>query len=300
MVTVRCLVYNHAPYIRQCLDGIVMQKTNFHFEAIVHDDASTDGSALIISQYAERYPNIIKPIYESENQYSKSDGSLSRIMNEHTKGKYIAFCEGDDFWTDPYKLQKQIDLLESNVECGLCYTKASVYNDIAKRDECYTIGVNSCSFEQLLLYNSIPTLTVVMSSALYKQYLINIIPSAKNWKMGDYPAWLYAAVSSKIVFIDETTATYRVRNGSASRPVEIGKKIGFINNTFEIQRYYAEKYGKNSLLPLIQKRNIQSMIEMYLNNKLYCLAIKCALNSPLNLGAKIYTIIRSFKRYICD
>ena len=76
MVTILCLVYNHESYIRQCLEGFVMQKTNFRFEAIVHDDASTDGTAAIIREYAEKYPDIIKPIFETENQYSKGDGSL--------------------------------------------------------------------------------------------------------------------------------------------------------------------------------------------------------------------------------
>ena len=120
MVTIRCITYNHAPYIRQCLEGFVMQKTNFRFEAIVHDDASTDGTADIIREYAEKYPNIIKPIYETENQYSKHDGSIRRILNEHTHGKYVASCEGDDYWIDPLKLQKQVDLLESNPSISLC------------------------------------------------------------------------------------------------------------------------------------------------------------------------------------
>lgn len=109
MVSIRCTVYNHEPYLRDCLEGFIMQKTNFRIEAIVHDDASTDGSATIIKEYAEKYPDIIKPIYEVENQYSKHNGSLERIMNEACKGKYIAFCEGDDYWIDPLKLQKQVD-----------------------------------------------------------------------------------------------------------------------------------------------------------------------------------------------
>jgi len=92
MVTILCLVYNHESYIRQCLEGFVMQKTNFRFEAIVHDDASTDGTAAIIREYAEKYPDIIKPIFETENQYSKGDGSLGRIMTAHTHGKYVAIC----------------------------------------------------------------------------------------------------------------------------------------------------------------------------------------------------------------
>ena len=127
LVTIRCITYNHEPYIRQCLEGFVMQKTNFLFEAIVHDDASTDGTAAIIREYAEKYPDIIKPIYETENQYSKRNGSLTRIMDAHMRGKYIAICEGDDYWIDPLKLQKQVDFMEGHPECGLCYTKMRNY-----------------------------------------------------------------------------------------------------------------------------------------------------------------------------
>lgn len=118
LLSIRCLVYNHEPFLRQCLDGFVMQQTTFPFEAIVHDDASTDGSTAIIREYAEKYPDIIKPIYETENQYSKHDGSLVRVMNAavHPAAKYIAFCEGDDYWTDPNKLQIQVDFLESHPE----------------------------------------------------------------------------------------------------------------------------------------------------------------------------------------
>ena len=127
MVTIRCLTYNHEPYIRQCLEGFVIQKTSFRFEAIVHDDASTDGTATIIREYAERYPDIIKPIYETENQYSKHDGSIRRIMDAHTHGKYVAICEGDDYWTDPYKLQKQVDFLESHPDYVMCSHRFDQY-----------------------------------------------------------------------------------------------------------------------------------------------------------------------------
>ena len=135
MVTIRCITYNHEPYICQCLEGFVMQKTNFRFEAVVHDDASTDGTAAIIREYAEKYPDIIKPIYETENQYSKHDGSLRRIMDAHTHGKYIAICEGDDYWTDPLKLQKQVDFLEANPEYSFCCHRFRIYNEFTQKFE---------------------------------------------------------------------------------------------------------------------------------------------------------------------
>lgn len=128
LLTIRCLVYNHEPYLRQCLDGFVMQKTNFRFRAVVHDDASTDGSAQIIKEYAEKYPEIIFPIYEEENQFSKGDGSLRRIINKYTMvSKYMAYCEGDDYWTDPNKLQMQVDYLESHPDVVYSCTRFKTY-----------------------------------------------------------------------------------------------------------------------------------------------------------------------------
>lgn len=126
LVAIHCFVYNHEPYLRDCFEGFVMQQTNFPFVAIVHDDASTDGSAAIILEYEEKYPHIFRPIYETENQYSKRDGSLDRIMNEAieaTSAKYVAMCEGDDYWTDPLKLQKQVDFMEANPDYVICSHK---------------------------------------------------------------------------------------------------------------------------------------------------------------------------------
>ena len=138
LVSIRCLVYNHEPYLRQCLDGFVMQKTTFPFEAIVHDDASTDGSAAIIREYAEKYPDIIKPIYETENQFSKGGNFLSRIMNNatHPNSRYIAVCEGDDYWTDPNKLQLQVDFLESHPDYYMtCHGYTYYFQDTGKFEE---------------------------------------------------------------------------------------------------------------------------------------------------------------------
>ncbi|MDE6338081.1 MAG: glycosyltransferase, partial [Muribaculaceae bacterium] len=106
LVVIRCITYNHEAYIRDALEGFVNQKTKFPFVAIVHDDASTDGTANVVREYAEKYPNIIMPIFETENQYSKRDGSLGKIVREAvytTDAKYIALCEGDDYWIDPLK-----------------------------------------------------------------------------------------------------------------------------------------------------------------------------------------------------
>ena len=129
LVSICSITYNHAPYIRQCLDGFLMQKTNFKYEIIIHDDASTDGTAEIIKEYVEKHPDLITPVFQTENQYSKGlRGFYTKFVYPRAKGKYIALCEGDDYWTDPLKLQKQVDFLEANPDYVLCSTRFTIYS----------------------------------------------------------------------------------------------------------------------------------------------------------------------------
>jgi glycosyltransferase involved in cell wall biosynthesis len=243
LVTIRCLAYNHEPYIAQCLDGFINQKTTFKFEAIVHDDASTDKTPEIIREYAKRYPDIIKPIFESENQYSKKDGSIVRIMNQHTRGKYVAFCEGDDYWIDRLKLQKQIDFLESNPDYGLTYTDRLMYDD--SKGNYFTEKIKELpqyAFDDLLEGNIIPTLTVCIRGEYLRSYYEKIYPYFYGFSMGDYQLWLYVAYQSKVHFIKEVTSVYRKRLGSASRPVEKNKRVKFIMDSYYVRKYYIDRY----------------------------------------------------------
>lgn len=128
LVSICCITYNHAPYIRECLDGFMMQQTNFPIEIIINDDASTDGTTEIIKEYEAQYPDIIRPIYQIENQYSKGvRGMYANFCFPRAQGKYIALCEGDDYWTDPLKLQKQVDFLESHPDYVMCSHRFKQY-----------------------------------------------------------------------------------------------------------------------------------------------------------------------------
>lgn len=132
LVSIICDCYNHEKYIRACLDGFVMQECNFPFEVLIHDDASTDDSASIIKEFEERYPNIIKPIYQTINQYSTGENIWKNFQFPRAKGKYLAICEGDDYWIDPLKLQKQVDFLEKNPEFGSCFHQYKTYFESTK------------------------------------------------------------------------------------------------------------------------------------------------------------------------
>lgn len=120
IVSICCLTYNHAPYIKQCLEGFLSQQTDFAFEILIHDDASTDETPVILKEYEKKYSGMIKVIYQKENQYSKGVNVHLEYNMPRVNGKYIAFCEGDDYWTKPYKLQKQVDYLEAHPDCSLC------------------------------------------------------------------------------------------------------------------------------------------------------------------------------------
>lgn len=119
-VSIVCITYNHAPYIRDALEGFVRQQTDFPFEVLVHDDASTDGTADIIREYAARYPALIRPVFQERNRYSEGAAIAREFLFPLIRGRYVALCEGDDYWTDPRKLQKQVEALEAHPEVDIC------------------------------------------------------------------------------------------------------------------------------------------------------------------------------------
>ena len=125
-VSIVCNVYNHENYLRKALESFVSQKTNFAYEVLIHDDASTDHSAEIIKEFEEKYPQIIKPIYQTENQWSKGIHVTNVFQYPRAEGEYIAFCEGDDYWIDDQKLQKQADYMDSHPDCAICFTNGLI------------------------------------------------------------------------------------------------------------------------------------------------------------------------------
>lgn len=129
IVSICCLSYNHAPFVRKALDGFLMQEPPTGvshdepwYEILIHDDASTDGTDAIIREYAAKYPDVIFPLYEEVNQFSRGGAGKMDLYNyNRAKGKYIAYCEGDDYWTEPHKLQKQVDFMESHPDYSVCW-----------------------------------------------------------------------------------------------------------------------------------------------------------------------------------
>lgn len=264
LVSISCITYNHASYIKECIDGFLMQKTNFNFEVLIHDDHSTDGTEEIIKEYAKQYPDIIKPLFEKENQYSLGKPIGSAVWNlPRARGEYIAICEGDDYWTDPYKLQKQVDFLESHPDYGMCYTKVKRF--VPKNNKFIDEwGGPNETMDKLLIENTIPTLTAVFHKAIYYNYLTEIHPSKRGWLMGDYPIWLYFAQNSKIKFINETTGVYRICTESASHSNDLEKIIRFNNSYHDIRTWYN---SRQNTVP--QKKLDQNQAVLLFNSSVF-------------------------------
>lgn len=218
VVAIKVIVYNHEPYLRDCLEGFVMQQTNFPFVAIVHDDASTDGSAAIIREYEEKYPNIIKPIYETENQYSKHDGSLGRIINaavDATGAKYVAMCEGDDYWTDSLKLQKQVDFLDSHPEYSMCFHAAEIKNETATR---IIIACQNIEEKEYFTNDIFPRWVVPTASVVYRKSMVDSFPPLKNahWiKYGDIVLFLQCTHTGRVWGMKDKMSIYRMTSNGA-------------------------------------------------------------------------------------
>lgn len=249
MVSIRCTTYNHEKYIRDALEGFVMQKTNFRFEAIVHDDASTDGTAAIIREYAEKYPDIIKPIYETENQYSKHDGSLRKIMNEACKGKYIALCEGDDYWIDPYKLQKQVDFLENNPKYSMAFHNAKVFYEETKTfDESFS-NVENRDYSGLEIFKkwTVPTASVLIRRDVIKSDLYNNAISDKKFIYGDILIFLSAAHYGKLRGISDVMSVYRRHIGGVSYNQSYKTLIKQCYHNLNIYKVFGKQYKAQSI-----------------------------------------------------
>lgn len=210
LVSVVCDVYNHEPYLRQCFDGFVMQKTNFKFEVLVHDDASTDKSAEIIIEYTNKYPDIFKPIIQKENQYSKGVGIWKTYQFPRVKGKYVAFCEGDDYWIDPLKLQKQVTAIESDSKNTMVYTAFSTVDETGNSIYRYDLHYNmrkskSGNILPFLLFRNV---VMTVSCMVNRKVLESKLYLDCN-KSLDYNLFLAASSLGNCIYLDYETCSYR-------------------------------------------------------------------------------------------
>lgn len=209
MVSVCCIAYNHEKYIREALDGFLMQKTDFAFEILIHDDASTDGTADIIREYEKKYPHLISALCQTENHYSR--GIDVYLLNlRRARGKYIADCEGDDYWTDPYKLQKQVDYLESHPSCSATFHASLNVDAESGRTISY---FRPCTENRFFRTGEIIQRDggfFSTNSLMYRAALLDRLPDFfLNASVGDYPMMIYLSTEGDVYYTDEVMSAYR-------------------------------------------------------------------------------------------
>ena len=288
VVRIVCNTFNQESYIAQTIEGFINQKTNFHYEVLIHDDASNDNTQQIIRQYEMRYPHIIKPIYQQENQYSKGISITNTYQLPRAKGKYIAICEGDDYWTDKYKLKTQVEALESHPEINICAHSVSVLRDEKIDGEVRPFNKDTIVLpERVILYGGD---FVGTCSILYRRCMDDSIPEFRKFLSIDYSIQVHGSLDNGLLYIDRNMATYRVgSNGSWTNRVlrnpqkaiehyemmeklleiidentnyKFSNVITFVHNEYEFKKAYALG-DKNYLKSIARKLTVFGNLKVY-------------------------------------
>ena len=247
LVSISCITYNHARFLRRCFDGFLSQVTNFNYEILVHDDCSTDGTIEIIKEFSNKYPELIKPIFEDENQFSLGKPIGTSVWNlPRAKGKYIAICEGDDYWTDSYKLQKQVDFLERNKGYGLCYTDYSLRDEHLRlvQASCFRNGKHrSLSFEDHLVNQGyIAPMTWLFSKEVFSKF-----NPPKHFFDRSFAIALEFFHNSKIGYIEDDTAVHVIHKDSATHQKDPIKAFSYKVDVFKEQLFYSKSFFREDL-----------------------------------------------------
>lgn len=210
-VSICSITYNHAPFIRECLDGFLMQKTNFNYEIIINDDCSTDGTTEILREYEEKYPHLIKVVYHEQNQYSQGVREIfQKFVFPLVKGKYVALCEGDDYWTDPLKLQKQVDFMEGHPDFSLCFHAVNILSE----NECDKNIFSELKEREYFAREIFENWTIPTCSSFLKSECLSYIPHNINFQIGDNVIFLTCATRGKLFCHSNKMSTYRIhKNG---------------------------------------------------------------------------------------
>lgn len=233
LVSICCISFNHEDFLEQALDSFLIQETNFPFEILIHDDASTDKSADIIRTYEAQYPHLIKPIYQTENQYSQNIEPMSAYNYSRAKGKYIAICEGDDYWTGTSKLQLQADFLEANEAYSICYHNSTVVDEndtlISKMKN---TNPTDYSEEEMLLGE----MFILTNTVLFKSFTPEALKSFRSQFReafnGDMALMHHLGFLGQCKYMENIDyAAYRVHSGGIWSAIDEVKKIMHLSNS---------------------------------------------------------------------
>lgn len=283
-VSIGCIVYNHVHFIRQALDGILMQKTSFPFEILVHDDASTDGTTEIIKEYEKKYPDIIKPIYQKENQYSQNVPIFKKFTLPQITSEYFIFCEGDDYWTDENKLQKQVDFLDKNPDYSTCFHPVIVkWEDHSREDSIFPTPEFRAHKTTLELADILQANFMQTCSVMYRwrKDILDVLPEYFILPVDHFLHMLHAE-HGKIAFLPDVMAVYRRHEGGVWAGADTGEssfytRVGLDHLAFYhvVQNHFGVTQKENILnmgmktLNAILQKNRRDLLEKYIQQYPY-------------------------------
>lgn len=261
-----CMVtYNQKRFIAQAIESVLMQKTDFKFQLIIGDDASTDGTTEIIHHYLEKYPDIIKLIL-----HEKNIGPFANSMSVYraAKTEYVAILDGDDYWTDETKLQKQVDFLDKNTKCSICYHNARITFENQAQQEViwpskeYRFGKTILTLEDLAIRNPMYTNTIVYRWRFAYENIDELIP--EELCPGDYFLALLHAEKGNIGFIDDTMSVYRRHDGGMSADLATKEALVWIKyGFFELKfHYYVDQHFKYKLAKYFREEKIKKCVKV--------------------------------------
>lgn len=262
MVSVCMITYNHGPYIRQALDSILAQNCPFSCELVIGEDCSSDDTMAVCREYASEHPAIT--LLPSERNLGMLPNFFRTI--EACNGKYIAFCEGDDYWTDPGKLVKQVAFLEENHDYGMvCTDYGKLFQNTGViRRHCFDRPAyrNEVLFSDYLAdMSTISTATVMARKEIIDQYLTETDQELRSrFYVGDSPMWLFIAAKSRIGVLPDETAVYRILENSACHITSHEKHYSFVMNGLANAEYFLVKYGNSdpSLMAEIRRKRLKA------------------------------------------
>ena len=247
LVSAKIITYNHESYIAKAIEGVLIQETDFSIELVIGEDCSTDHTRDIVLEYQKKYPEIIRVI-TSEHNVGRSKNSWR--TTKACRGKYIAFCEGDDYWTDPLKLQKQVDFLEANPDYGLVHSDGDYFYVTKKKliksfNESRNVDLaNVDDVFSAIIESSYPVITC--SVCLRSNILNNSKPEIDKmpkFKMGDTTKWLELSKRSKIHYFNESMVQHNLLEESASQSRDPSKLLAFKKSGYALLKYFIDKYG---------------------------------------------------------
>lgn len=313
LVSIICITYNHEQYIKECLNSFLAQKVNFNIEILVHDDASTDCTQQILQEYQRQYPSVFKLFLQSKNQFSQGNGYVGIFWGlKEARGKYIAYCEGDDYWCDEYKLQKQVDFLEKNHEYEICAHDTNIINEATQQQVLFShtnvnIFLNRKNRQEYTFDDTLTGNIFHISSIVFRNIPLVWPKWINDIRAFDMVMYMLLAQYGKIFVMRDVMSVYRTTLSSITRTnIEFSTPVRFNNVSIDIlsrmNEFWDGKY-KHKINKILSRYYVHNMF-LYLSksyrnytnaNHMMLLAMKC--NVPVAIKYILSHSYRKLKKH---